>query len=63
MAIGRVFADCTPTKGTGAHTLEVSVHIENGTPRLPNEVNEAPVYVQQSPAAVVSINSYCKYPL
>jgi len=65
MAIGREFADCTPTKGTykgtGAHTLEVSVHIENGTPRLPDEVTEAPVYVQQSPAVAAPVNSYRKY--
>jgi transglutaminase-like putative cysteine protease len=66
MAIGRNFADCTPVKGTykgtGAHTLEVSVHIENGKPIPGNEVPEAPVYVQQSPAAAAPpINSYRKY--
>jgi transglutaminase-like putative cysteine protease len=66
MAIGRNFADCTPVKGTykgtGAHTLEVSVHIENGRPIPGNEVPEAPVYVQQSPAqAMPPMNSYRKY--
>jgi transglutaminase-like putative cysteine protease len=66
MAIGRNFADCTPVKGTykgtGAHTLEVSVHIENGRPIPGNEVPEAPVYVQQSPAAAAPpMNSYRKY--
>jgi transglutaminase-like putative cysteine protease len=65
MAIGRNFADCTPVKGTykgtGAHTLEVSVHIENGKPIPGNEVPEAPVYVQQSPAALAPMNSYRKY--
>jgi transglutaminase-like putative cysteine protease len=67
MAIGRNFADCTPVKGTykgtGAHTLEVSVHIENGQPIPGNEASEIPVYVQQSPAAaaVAPMNSYRKY--
>jgi transglutaminase-like putative cysteine protease len=67
MAIGRNFADCTPVKGTykgtGAHTLEVSVHIENGQPIPGNDVPETPVYVQQSPAAaaVAPMNSYRKY--
>ena len=66
MAIGRHFADCTPTKGTykgtGAHTLEVSVHIENGRPIPGNEVPEAPMYVQQSPTPVAApVNSYRQY--
>jgi len=66
MAIGRHFADCTPVKGTykgtGAHTLEVSVHIENGRPIPGNEVPDAPTYVQQSPAqAMPPMNSYRKY--
>ena len=66
VAIGREFADCTPVKGTykgtGAHTLEVSVHIENGKPIPGNEVPDAPVYVQQSPAATAApVNSYRKY--
>lgn len=66
MAIGRNFADCTPVKGTykgtGAHTLEVSVHIENGKPIPGNEVPDAPMYVQQSPAAAAAaMNSYRKY--
>ena len=66
MAIGRHFADCTPVKGTykgtGAHTLEVSVHIENGQPIAGNDAPDAPVYVQQSPAAQAGpTNSYRKY--
>ncbi len=66
MAIGRNFADVTPVKGTykgtGAHTLEVSVHIENGRPIPGHEVPETPVYVQQSPAATTPpMNSYRKY--
>ena len=66
MAIGRSFADCTPTKGTykgtGVHTLEVTVHIENGHPIAGNDMPETPVYVQQSPTpAPVPVNSYRKY--
>ncbi|MGI4734700.1 MAG: transglutaminase family protein [Janthinobacterium lividum] len=65
MAIGRNFADCTPVKGTykgtGAHTLEVSVHIENGQPIPGNEAPDAPVYVQQSPTPAEPVNSYRKY--
>ncbi|MGI4871303.1 MAG: transglutaminase family protein [Janthinobacterium lividum] len=65
MAIGRHFADCTPVKGTykgtGAHTLEVSVHIENGQPRQPATTSDAPVYVQQSPTPAAPVNSYRKY--
>ena len=64
VAIGRNFADCTPVKGTykgtGAHTLEVSVHIENGQPLATDNLPEAPVYVQQAPAAAPT-NSYRKY--
>ena len=63
MAIGRHFADCTPVKGTykgtGAHTLEVTVHIENGRPLPTDHLPDVPVYVQQAPAAPV--NSYRKY--
>lgn len=62
MAVGRHFADCTPVKGTykgtGAHTLEVLVRIENGQPLPADPAAEAPVYVQQAPAPV---NSYRKY--
>jgi transglutaminase-like putative cysteine protease len=65
MAIGRNFADCTPIKGTykgtGAHTLTVSVHIENGTPKKANPAPEAPVYVREAPEPVAPVNSYRKY--
>ena len=65
MAIGRHFADCTPVKGTykgtGAHTLEVSVHIENGQPLKPDPAADAPVYVQQAPTPPEPVNSYRKY--
>jgi transglutaminase-like putative cysteine protease len=65
MAIGRAFADCTPVKGTykgtGAHTLEVTVHIENGQPIPGNTMPDTPVYVQQSPAVAAPTNSYRQY--
>ena len=65
MAIGRNFADCTPIKGTykgtGAHTLTVSVHIENGPARNTDHAPEAPVYVREVPAPVAPVNSYRKY--
>jgi transglutaminase-like putative cysteine protease len=64
MAIGRHFSDCTPIKGTykgtGAHTLTVSVHIENGeapVAQLPTE----PVYVQEAKDTAPPVNSYRKY--
>ena len=65
MAIGRNFADCTPVKGTykgtGAHTLEVTVHIENGRPLPADAPPETPVYVQQSPTPAEPVTSYRKY--
>jgi transglutaminase-like putative cysteine protease len=65
MAIGRNFADCTPVKGTykgtGAHTLEVTVHIENGRPIAGNDLPATPTYVQQAPSPAPVVNSYRKY--
>ncbi|WP_223653575.1 transglutaminase family protein [Hymenobacter psoromatis] len=67
MAIGRHFADCTPVKGTykgtGAHTLEVTVHIENGHPIAGNDAPETPIYVRQAPTPIApaAVNSYRKY--
>ncbi|HEX8329220.1 MAG TPA: transglutaminase family protein [Hymenobacter sp.] len=65
MAIGRHFSDCTPIKGTykgtGAHTLTVSVHIENGKPLQRDPATEAPIYVRETTEPVVPVNSYRKY--
>lgn len=67
MAIGRNFSDCTPIKGTykgiGAHTLTVSVHIENGepAPEQPPLALEDPVYVQEVKEPIAPVNSYRKY--
>ncbi|MFN7117344.1 MAG: transglutaminase domain-containing protein [Saprospiraceae bacterium] len=48
LAVGRNFSDCTPVKGTykgsGEHTLEVSVTIENGVPKSEAEKMETPVF-------------------
>lgn len=48
LAVGRNFSDCTPVKGTykgsGEHTLEVSVIIENGIPKTEQEKAEVPVF-------------------
>lgn len=48
LAVGRNFSDCTPVKGTykgsGEHTLEVSVVIENGTPKTANEPIKQPTF-------------------
>jgi len=64
LAVGRNFTDCTPVKGTykgaGEHTLEVSVHIENG-----NKVNlENPGFspVLHNPAPnTIPLNSYQRH--
>lgn len=65
LAIGRSFTDCTPVKGTykgsSEHTLEVSVVIENGTPKKESEA--APVFSYQvhNPATISTDNSYRKF--
>ncbi|SNR44664.1 MULTISPECIES: transglutaminase domain-containing protein [Hymenobacter] len=65
MALGRHFSDCTPIKGTykgtGAHTLTVSVHIENGEADTQEPLFEEPVYVQEAKVPIVPVNSYRKY--
>jgi len=48
LAVGRNFSDCTPVKGaykgSGEHTLEVSVIIENGVAKTEQEKAEAPTF-------------------
>lgn len=65
IAIGRNFADCTPVKGTykgsGEHTLEVTVHIENGKPRLINEASGKPAFTYAVKNTEMPVNSYRKY--
>jgi transglutaminase-like putative cysteine protease len=64
LAIGRSFTDCTPVKGTykgsSEHTLEVSVTIENGTPRKEDDTLK-PVFTYQVHNPGVSDNSYRRF--
>jgi transglutaminase-like putative cysteine protease len=65
LAIGRNFTDCTPVKGTykgsSEHTLEVSVVIENGTPK--KEIEAPPVFSYQvhNPSTPSTDNSYRRF--
>jgi transglutaminase-like putative cysteine protease len=65
IAVGRNFNDCTPVKGTykgsGEHTLEVTVNIENGKLNkiIPHTVEPAYVYTVKN--TEVPRNSYRKY--
>ena len=66
LAIGRSFTDCTPVKGTykgsSEHRLEVSVTIENGSPKT-EEDTLAPVFTYQvhNPGSPSTDNSYRKF--
>lgn len=66
LAIGRSFTDCTPVKGTykgsSAHTLEVSVSIENGTVKPEDEI-ATPVFSYQvhNPGHPSTDNSYRRF--
>ena len=65
IAVGRNFADCTPVKGTykgsGEHTLEVTVHIENGKPRAMPAPTEIPSYIYTIKNKEVPVNSYRRF--
>jgi transglutaminase-like putative cysteine protease len=65
IAVGRNFADCTPVKGTykgsGDHTLEVTVLVENGKPRAMQPPTEIPAYIYVVQNQEVPVNSYRKY--
>lgn len=64
LAVGRHFTDCTPVKGTykgsSAHTLEVSVTIENGETKPENEP-ATPVFTYQVQNPGIPDNSYRKF--
>ncbi len=64
LAVGRSFTDCTPVKGTykgsSEHTLEVSVTIENGSPKNENFV-EPPVFSYHVHNPGVPDNSYRRF--
>lgn len=66
LAIGRSFTDCTPVKGTykgsSEHTLEVSVVIENGSPRKEqDEITPVFTYQVHNPGIPSTDNSYRKF--
>jgi len=65
LAVGRNFMDCTPVKGTykgsGEHTLEVSVEIKNGTAKKPNEKQVLPKFSYEAKNPGEPINSYRYY--
>ncbi len=64
LAVGRSFSDCTPVKGTykgsSEHRLEVSVTIDNGTPRK-DEKNVTPVFSYQVHNPGATDNSYRRF--
>ncbi len=65
LAVGRNFGDCTPVKGSykgsGEHTLEVIVLIENGKPRKITDVPQQPSFVYQAKNPGESVNSYRRF--
>ena len=65
LAVGRNFSDCTPVKGTykgsGQHTLEVSVEIKNGNAEKANQKQGLPKFSYQSKNPGEPINSYRYY--
>ncbi len=65
LATGRNFADCTPVKGTykgsGEHTLEVSVEIKNGTAKKTSDKQGLPKFSYQAKNPGEPINSYRYY--
>jgi transglutaminase-like putative cysteine protease len=65
LAIGRNFSDCTPVKGTykgsSEHTLEVSVVINNGNQKSPEETDVAPTFSYTSKNPAVTNNSYQRF--
>ncbi len=65
MALGRGFADCTPVKGTykgsGEHTLEVTVQVEHGKPRHQPNSNATPAFTYIVKNTQEPKNSYRKY--
>ena len=65
LAVGRNFTDCTPVKGTykgsGMHTLEVAVEIENASATKKLESPGRPVFNYTQKTQPVKINSYRHY--
>ncbi len=65
LATGRNFEDCTPVKGTykgsGEHTLEVSVEIKNGAAKKASEKQEISKFSYHAKNPGEPINSYRYY--
>lgn len=65
LAVGRNFSDCTPVKGTykgsGQHTLEVSVEIKNGVTKNTNEKPVQPKFSYLAKNPGEPLNSYRHY--
>ncbi len=65
LATGRNFADCTPVKGTykgsGEHSLEVSVEVQNGSVKKTSEKQGLPKFSFQAKNPGEPINSYRYY--
>ncbi len=65
LAVGRNFTDCTPVKGTykgsGEHTLEVSVEIKNGSIKKDDEKQTLPKFSYEAKNPGEPINSYRHY--
>lgn len=65
LATGRNFADCTPVKGTykgsGEHTLSVSVEIKNGAARSNDDKPSTPKFSYHAKNPGEPINSYRYY--
>jgi transglutaminase-like putative cysteine protease len=65
LAVGRNFTDCTPVKGTykgsGEHTLEVSVEIKNGSSKKTAEKPGLPKFSYEAKNPGEPINSYRYY--
>jgi transglutaminase-like putative cysteine protease len=64
LAIGRSFSDCTPVKGTykgsSEHKLEVSVSIENGSPKKETD-GPTPGFTYQVQNPGIQDNSYRRF--
>jgi transglutaminase-like putative cysteine protease len=62
LATGRNFTDCTPVKGTykgsGEHSLEVSVEIKNNAAKKPVLKEELPIYSYEAKNPSEPVNSY-----
>jgi transglutaminase-like putative cysteine protease len=65
LAVGRNFTDCTPVKGTykgsGEHTLEVSVEIKSGTSKKSGENQGLPRFSYEAKNPGEPLNSYRYY--